>query len=401
MRMIRTSLAAMVLAMTALPAAIAPVGAQSPGPQTPGPQGLEMITQFPSVVADPGADVTFTVDVTTGVPERVNLTVSGAPEGWQVRLVGGGSTIAAVSTTQDPENAGRIAAQFDVEVTVPANVQAASNQVVINGESASGLTSQLQLDIVTEAQEPGQVTLTTDFPNLRGEADTAFSYSLTLSNDTNTQQTFGLEVLEVPVGWRITARPQGEEQAATAVVDAGDDATITVTADAPADETAGVYEFAVRAVSESIQAEIPLSVEITGNFGMEFDTTDGRLNARVSAGSPTVLNLVVRNTGSAPLTDVSFSPTPPRGWQVTFSPETISEIQPTATQSVTATITASNEALAGDYVLTIRASSTDANDSVEIRTTVETSPIGYLIGIAVLVAVAIGLFVVFQRYGRR
>jgi uncharacterized membrane protein len=57
--------------------------------------------------------------------------------------------------------------------------------------------------------------------------------------------------------------------------------------------------------------------------------------------------------------------------------------------------------LAGDYVITIRASSDNANDSIDIRTTVETSPIGYLIGIAVLVAVAIGLFFVFQRYGRR
>jgi len=38
---------------------------------------------------------------------------------------------------------------------------------------------------------------------------------------------------------------------------------------------------------------------------------------------------------------------------------------------------------------------------MDIRTTVETSPIGYIIGIAILVLVAVGLFFVFQRYGRR
>jgi len=36
-----------------------------------------------------------------------------------------------------------------------------------------------------------------------------------------------------------------------------------------------------------------------------------------------------------------------------------------------------------------------------LSSTVETSPIGYIIGIAILVLVAVGLFFVFQRYGRR
>jgi uncharacterized membrane protein len=36
-----------------------------------------------------------------------------------------------------------------------------------------------------------------------------------------------------------------------------------------------------------------------------------------------------------------------------------------------------------------------------VRTTVETSPIGLVIGIGILIVVAAGLFLVFQRYGRR
>ena len=54
--------------------------------------------------------------------------------------------------------------------------------------------------------------------------------------------------------------------------------------------------------------------------------------------------------------------------------------------------------------MTIRATSTDessAADSVDVRTTVDTSPIGLLIGIGILIVVAAGLFFVFQRYGRR
>ncbi|MEO6350701.1 MAG: NEW3 domain-containing protein [Candidatus Limnocylindrales bacterium] len=394
MRLLRTALVALVLGMAALPAAFLPVAAQT---------DLSMTTAFPSVVADPGADVAFIVNVRTAVSTRVDLTVVSQPEGWSTRLRGGGSTIAAVTTTPTAEVTTSFSAQFNVEVTVAADVQPGSNQVVMEGRTAAGATSRLTLDIVTEAQEAGSVGLEADFPSLRGSTDATFSFNLTLRNDTNTQQTFSLET-DPPAGWDVTAQPTSEDQAATAVVDAGDTTTVRVTAEAPAAAPAGTYPIVVRAVSESASAEAELSVEITGNYSMALDTVDGRLNARVTAGSPTVLNLVLNNTGSAPLTNVELAATPPRGWTVTFSPEAIDQVPSTnAPVNVTATITSATDALAGDYVLTIRANASESNtsDSIEVRTTVETSPIGYLIGIAILVLVAIGLFVVFQRYGRR
>jgi uncharacterized membrane protein len=398
MRLLRPTLAALFMAMCLLPAALLPVVAQT---------DLSMTTSFPSVVADPGADVTFIVNVRTPVSTRVNLSVLNQPEGWSTRLRGGGSTIAAVTTTASDEQPGVFAAQFNVEVTVPADVQPGSNQVIIQGQSedvTSGTgTSQLTLDIVTEAQEAGSVGLEADFPSLRGSTDATFSFNLTLRNDTNTQQTFGLET-DAPAGWDVTAQPTGEDQAATAVVDAGDSTTIRVTAEPPGGAAAQTYPIVVRAVSDSASAEARLSVEITGSYGMSLGTVDDRLNARVTAGSPTVLNLVLTNTGSAPLTNVTLTATPPRGWTVTFEPDTIAAIPASdVPTNVTATITSANDALAGDYLLTVRANAAESNtsDSVEIRTTVETSSIGYIIGIAILVVVAIGLFVVFQRYGRR
>jgi uncharacterized membrane protein len=398
MRLLRSLLASSLLASVLLPAAVMPVAAQA---------DVTMTTQFPSVVADPGADVTFIVNVRTQVASRVDLSVVSQPEGWSTRLRGGGSTIGAVTTTPSADNPSVLTAQFNVEVTVPADVQPGSNQVVIQGVADAVTTgtntTQLTLDIVTEAQEPGSVALEADFPSLRGSTDATFSFNLTLRNDTNTQQTFGLET-DAPAGWQVTAQPTGEDQAATAVVDAGDTTTVRVTAEPPGTAPAGTYPIAIRAVSDSSSAQAELSVEITGSYGMALDTVDSRLNARVTAGSPTVVNLVLNNTGSAPLTNVELTATPPRGWTVTFEPATIPAIPATdAATNVTATITSAPDALAGDYLLTIRANASESNtsDSIEVRTTVETSPIGYFIGIAILVLVAIGLFVVFQRYGRR
>lgn len=389
MRMVRAFLASAVVVMTLSPAAVL---AQGP---------LELTTAFPSVVADPGATVNFPVKVITDTAQRVDLTVVSQPEGWATTLRGGGSTIAAVTTSPNPDVAAEISSQFTAEVEIPDAVAPGSNQVVIEGRSAAGLTIQLNLDIVTEEQEAGSVALDAEFPNLRGSTSGTFSFNLTLSNNTNSQLTFGLEA-DSPPGWNVEAQPTGEEQAATAIVDAGAETTITVTADPPADAPAGANPITVRAISGATVAEAALTVELTGSFAMALDTSDGRQNARVAAGAPTTLNLVIENTGTAPLTNVTVSATPPGRWTVTFAPETIAEIAPGgAPVTVVGTITAAGDALAGDYILNIRASSEDANDSIEVRTTVETSPIGYLIGIAILVAVAIGLFVVFQRYGRR
>jgi uncharacterized membrane protein len=396
MRVLRAGLAAFLLVMVLVPAAFAA------GP-------LDMTTAYPSVVADPGAKVTFPVTVTTDTPQRVDLQVTQQPQGWTTRLRGAGSTIAAVETvpgsttgtTASPGPYNTNYAQFTAEVTIPADAQPGANQVIIQGSSAGGTPVQLTLDISVEANQAGSVTLTTDFPDLTGATSTTFRFNLTLTNDTNQQVTFGLET-DAPAGWTVTANPAGETQAASAVVDAGANTQVSVSAKAPSDAAAGTYNLVVRAVGGPQPVEAPLTVNVTGTFALSLATSDGRLNANVTAGSPGTLNLIVSNDGSSDLTGVTMSATPPQNWKVSFTPPTV-DIAANSTATVQANITSASDALSGDYLLTIDARSPDnsANDSIQIRTTVDTSPIGYVIGIGILVVVGIGLFFVFQRYGRR
>jgi uncharacterized membrane protein len=96
-----------------------------------------------------------------------------------------------------------------------------------------------------------------------------------------------------------------------------------------------------------------------------------------------------------------MSATPPQGWNVTFDPPVIEAIAPDDAATVTAQITAADDAIAGDYALTITAKSDQASDSADIRTTVQTSPLWGFVGIAAIVLVLVGLAFVFQRFGRR
>lgn len=357
-------------------------------------EGLDVTTAYPAVTVDPGATATFPLTIETAVPERVDLSVTSVPDGWEATLRGGGSTIEAVYTSSGDEPP-----EATVQVEVPEDAAADAYQVLVEARTAT-VSHQLTLDLRVAEVEVGAVAMTAQFPSLRGPADAAFRFDVELENGTNQEVTFTLET-QAPPGWTVDARPTGEEQAATTIVEAGGTARIEVTADPPDTAAAQQYPILVRAVGGPQPAQSELMIEITGSRAMALATGDGRLNARVTVGGTAPVALRVTNEGTAPLANVSLSGTPPQGWEIEFTPPTIAELPAGASQDVTATLTAAGDAIAGDYAVSVRATSEDTTDSIELRTTVEASPVGGFIGLGLLALVALGLFLVFRRYGRR
>ena len=103
----------------------------------------------------------------------------------------------------------------------------------------------------------------------------------------------------------------------------------------------------------------------------------------------------------APLREVDLSATSPTGWTTEFRPEQIPEIAPGDSARVVAIITPSKDAVAGDYIVTLRATAAETNDEIDLRTTVRTSAAWGLVGVALIVAAIAGLGLLFRRYGRR
>jgi uncharacterized repeat protein (TIGR01451 family) len=143
-----------------------------------------------------------------------------------------------------------------------------------------------------------------------------------------------------------------------------------------------------------------MNVEITGSYSMDFGAGQV-LSARGPSGSVTEHTFVIENTGTAPLTNVRMSATPPSDWTVKFDPPTVDSIAPKQTVTVKAQITPSGNAIAGDYSIAFTATAAEANVDDNVRFTVETSILGAVIGAALIVAAFAGLYWVFRRYGRR
>ena len=357
---------------------------------------LSVTTPYPAVSVAPGSKASFNLSVAVTEPLRVDLAVSGVPEGWTASLRGGGYVVTGVQA--DPETP----ASVRLDVTVPAEAAAKDYQLTVTGTSGA-LRSTLPIDITVSESAAGSVTMTTDFPSLKGPSSTVFRFNLTLKNDTAQDLTFSLNA-QGPAGWTTTAQPTSQSQAATFQVNAGDSAGITVTADPPSDAAAGTYPVQVTATSSAGTVGGELQVEITGQYAMTLTTPDGRLNANGQAGSVIARTLTIVNTGTAALTNVSMSESLPVDWTVTYEPAgPIASIPAGQEATVTANIVPASNAIAGDYVATFRASSSGESltASTDIRVTIETSLTWLIVGGGIIVIALLVLGMVFQRYGRR
>lgn len=350
-------------------------------------------TLYPGVEVAAGEQVEFDLTVDASSGDRVDLAVTEAPEGWQTSLRAGGFNVRSVTPPADGT------AEVTLEVTVPPDAPEGTHRVVVEATSAAG-TDVLPLELEVTETATSAVSLETEFATLQGDAEDTFSWSVTLSNDTPEETTFALASAG-PQGWQVSANPSTEARANTVTVAAGGTATISVEATPPPDVTAGEFPIGLQVTGGGQSAQIELTAQVTGSPQLTLSTATERLNASGTAGEATTVDLVVSNDGSAPLTGVELSASPPSDWEVTFEPATIEAVPPGESAQVQATITPAGEAVVGDYVVTLTASSEQREDQIELRFAVGTSGAWGVASLSAIALVLLGLFEVFRRYGRR
>jgi uncharacterized membrane protein len=367
-------------------------------PATLAVQSITLTTPYPAISVAPGTSVSFNITVEVTERGRVDLATGGTPSGWEARLLGGGNVINGVLA--EPVSGDEAPVSVRLDVDVPSSAQNGTSTIVVTG-TGGGASDRLEIDIRVDAEAAGELTLEADISDQRGTAETTYTFTLTLDNGTAEDLTFATAAVAPAAGWVVNATIAGQAQAASATIDAGSTETISVSVDPPDTASAGVYPFAVTVTAGEQTVQANLSVDITGSVSMTLGTPDDLLSVRGSAGSGIPLTVEVTNTGTDPLDAVSLSGTGPTGWTIDFGEGATVNVAAGQTVQATATITPVGAALSGDYTVTINARAEDLSESLTIRVTVEPSPVGLVIGAAILIAVVAGLWWVFRTYGRR
>jgi len=355
---------------------------------------VRLTTPYPALLVEPGSDVKLDLNASAPQPERVDLAIDGLPDGWKATLRGGGFVISGLTASPDPPG------KAQLELAVPPTAVPGSYPVGVI-ESAPQGTSRLDLTVTVASQVDSGIALTADFPSLNGGPTDTFSYTLTLTNNTPAQQTFNFTG-SGPEGWTVTASPAAESRANTVTVDGGGTSQIKVSATPPANIASGKYQIEVDVTgANGATGKISLGAAVSGVGALDAATTDGRLNLSGHSNHTSRETLVVSNTGTAALTAISFSATPPSGWQVTFSPSKLDQVAPGQKTQVVAEIKPAKDAISGDYALPVNVSAGTTSKALDLRYTVKTSRSWGLIGLLVIVAAGLVLFGVVRRLGRR
>lgn len=383
-----------VLVVVFLLSSIAAAGAADKAPAV---SGIFLTTRYPARTVRAGQPATLDLELRNfdRPPENLTLSVPQVAPGWKATILGGGQPVAAAIVTPNASEA------LQLRLEPPPTAGPGTYQFTV---AAAGQASNLRLPItLTIGKElPAKLKLTTDFPDLRGSATTAFKFKVTAANDSGRDASINFAA-DAPSGMRVTfTQAYGTQEITSIPIKAGKSKDIDASVKLPRDTRAGAYKIVMHARSAAAAAEIPLSITVVGRPRLSVTGEGGRLSGEAFAGTQSPLTLLVRNRGSAVARDIRFDATVPDGWKTRFDPKTVSALPPGRVQTVKLLLTPAAKAIAGDYQTTIRANgSQDVSDAADFRITVMTSTLWGAVGIGII---AISLLVVVfavARFGRR
>ncbi|WP_225446003.1 NEW3 domain-containing protein [Paenibacillus arenosi] len=353
--------------------------------------GVALYTPYTNISVTPGESISYSVDVmnNTSSVQNVALSLEGVPKEWKAELTSGGWAIKQIGVKPDSEQ------NLNLQIDVPLAVEKGTYNVTLK---AAG-HSTLPLSINVTEQGTYKTELTTEQPNLQGDASSAFDYTLTLKNRTANDQQYALSGA-TPRGWTVSFLSGGQSVTSVEVA-ANSTADISVSVKPPAEVKEGSYKIPVKAATNSTSAEAELEAVITGTYGLKLTTPSGLLSTDITAGKEKKLEMQVTNTGTAALKDIELSSTTPVDWEVTFDEDKIASLEPGQSANVTATVKADNKSISGDYQLDLHAKTPESTSDVQFRMTVKTSMLWGWIGVLIIAGVIGGMFYIFRKYGRR
>ena len=362
---------------------------------------IMMAVEYPGVQIpldeDLSMDITFNNKGSSD--ETVKVRVTQTPQGWKTRIKAFRYDVNAVTILSGESKT------LTFEATADESVSAGPYAFRVEAETADGHFKMGQ-DIVATIKNREKVKgkgirIITSYPVLQGPSDGKFEFSLEVASKLPTDSVFDLS-FQGPDDWDIKFKPAYEKKYISSIrLKAHQTSTVAVEVEPAPMSRAGEYPFTIRVGSPEAEAEANLTVVLTGIYQLEIGTSTGLLSLDAKQGKPANMSVYVKNTGSAVNNNIEFMSLKPENWKVAFSPDNITAIPPGDLKQVEVMITPYEEAIVGDYSISVRVEGEKAARTMEFRVTVKASSAWGWVGIVVILMVIVGLAVLFRFFGRR
>jgi uncharacterized membrane protein len=265
--------------------------------------------------------------------------------------------------------------------------------------------------VTAQDEEPGEttpsLTMECNIPSYSDDSGETFNYSCTMEYDGDEKITVNFD-LDAPQGWYPYIQYSGKQVSSIDIgpgTDYGPDSVTFSVYLAPMTSEypePGDYNLTVTGTSGDLNFSETLTANVKAKYDFKLTTETGNLATKATSGKENHFTFDVVNNSSVEITNVVFNISKPSNWVVSTSPDKITSLGSGQTQQVDLIITPpEGKTVAGDYMITIKASSEKVNDSMDVRVTVETPSIWGWVGIIIIAVVIIGLIVLFMKMGRR
>jgi uncharacterized repeat protein (TIGR01451 family) len=272
--------------------------------------------------------------------------------------------------------------------------------------SAPGIA--LAQDGEQEEQRPPEIRIEPVYPKLEAIAGDDFEFEVEISYFRGEgPRDFDLKAT-APPRWEVYMTPKYEEETKVSAIRMEPTLTsperLRVVVSAPfwPLPEPGEYDVNLEISSGDLQGSAVLKAVITARYMLTVVPSNQRYNTKAKPGEDNFFSIDVANLGTAPMDNIKFTTTKPEGWTIEFTPEDIETLDAFDSQTMEVNIKPPTDTIAGDYNITLRATSEQTNaEEIKIRITVETPTIWGWVGVGIIVVVIAGLIIVFMRFSRR
>ena len=325
------------------------------------------------------------------------------PEGWAIKF--------------DPPRLASLAAYGSetvyVNITVPEKAEAGDYIFSFSAKGDQASTEKIEVRVtVKEVVREETIEIRAVHPKIEAiaGADFVFEIEFKYAGAQLLESTASFDlVTKAPPGWEVYMTPQYEKDKRISAIGLkssgftfGDTTRVVATAPFWPLPKTGEYKINVEAVSGDLRSSVELTAVITASYQLLLAPAGERYDTTTTAGKDGYFSLKIGNLGTAPIDKINFSSEKPEGWTIEFKPDKVESLEALTTQTVDITIKTPPETIAGDYMISIRASGAQAtSDKLDIRVTVKTPTVWGWVGVIIIAIVIIGLVFTFMRFSRR
>jgi uncharacterized membrane protein len=353
--------------------------------------------QYPSMVTEPGASVAFKVTVINPYPylAEVKFNLSGVPDAWNPIVLS--SDEVQINSMNLPAGGSGI---IKVMVDVPQTLKTNGTITLRLSTSLGDLVDLTDLNIIVQHRILALGIKTSYLVESIPLGSTA-SFPLLLTNPTEADESLSLSLDNVPAKWSGSFTTSSGGAIQTILIGARSSVNLYAVLKPSIDAQPSVYNVVAKMTSSSLNGNLTLRVELTGNTAMKL--TVANLYQQINIGDTQTLQVTLQNTGYTVISYPKLLISPSvNTLAVSYDPDNVNSIPAGQSQVYTVSIAAQEGTAQGDYIVEIRGSSPEVlTDPAAIRVTVSASNTQTLIIAGLLMVAFASIVLVYRRYKRK